>query len=974
MKSTQFMFSIFFGLILSQMLAGDTNLYAAGLTVSKLRCEYRENPLGIDEVAPRFTWLVKSNENGQFQSAYQIVVATSKEKLASNNSDLWDSGKVDSDETVNVIYEGAPLQSRQKCFWKVRAWDRHGNPSEWSKVNSWSMGLLDEKDWTARYISYRDQTPVSKDREQLFLPAARQYRKQFAADKKIRSATIYATALGIYELHLNGHRVGDAYFTPGWTDYHKRAYYQTFDVSDLVQSGKNALGAIVADGWYSGYVGFGLLTGIGTEQIGRYTYGKTPSIMVQLEIEYEDGTRKTITTDNNWRVTDEGPIQQADLLMGEYYDATKTLEGWDTVGYDDSGWETAVFAEDNGDPEANLVQFTNPAKWGDDVGKRSTPKKLGFRRPDLEAFPGVPVRIIQEMPCQSVIKQKEGTFIFDLGQNIAGFVRMKIKGPRGHRVRLRFGEMLHPDGTLMTENLRKARAQDFYICSGDSAGETYVPRFTFHGFRYVEVSNFPGEPNKDTITGLVLHSDTPLTSTFECSDPMVNQLYNNIVWTQRANFIDLPTDCPQRDERMGWTGDAQVYVASATINADVSAFFTKWLRELMESQRPNGVFPGYAPYPFQHGWDFGTAWADAGVICPWTIWQAYDDTRVIERCWDPMTKFMQWRQKTGQNYLGIDHGNVWGDWLAQGETTPLHFIDTVYFAVSTRLMADMAEATGRTEEAEQYNELLARIKKAFAKKYIQSNGRLAVDTQTAYALAFYGHLIPNDKRDAFSGRLATKIRENNSHMSTGFLGTSALLPALSNTGYHDLATLLFQSHDFPSWGYEVDQGATTIWERWDSYTKEEGFGRHNAAMNSFSHYAFGAVCQWMFQTLAGIQADAPGYSRITLQPSPPSPGSNPKHDPINWLNASYESIRGRIESNWQLEEGKFKLQATIPTNTTASVHLPVHNLESVRINGKPVSQILDTEVSKNEKGKVVIDIPSGRYELEAKWPDNARKK
>ena len=942
--------------------------YGEGLSVSGLRCEYRTNPLGIDELQPRFTWLVSSDENGQLQTAYQLLVSTSEEKLASDEGDLWDSGKIDSSETVNIEYDGDSLESRQRCFWKVRVWDRHGVPSSWSKVNHWSMGLLKQKDWSAEYISYRDESPIFKDREKHFLPAARQYRKEFSSDKQVRLATIYATALGIYELHLNGRRVGDALFAPGWTDYHQRAYYRTYDVTELLQQGENAIGAWVADGWYSGYVGFGLLTGIGTESIGRYTYGKTPSVMVQLEIEYEDGSKQSITTDKSWRVTGEGPIRQADFLMGEYYDSRKTTDGWTTTGYDDSSWEPAILAEENSEPEANFVQFANAAKWGDKVKKRSSTKNLGFKRPRLEAFPGVPVRVIQEMPSQSVTKLEAGTYIFDLGQNIAGVARLRINGPRGHRVRLRFGEMLHPDGTLMTENLRKARAQDYYVCSGDPSGESYTPRFTFHGFRYVEVSNFPGEPSKETITGLVLHSDTPLASSFECSDPMVNQLHKNIVWTQRANFIDLPTDCPQRDERMGWTGDAQVYVASAALNADVSSFFTKWLRELMESQRPSGAFPGYAPYPFQHGWDFGSAWADAGVICPWTIWQAYGDTRVIERCWEPMTKFLAWRQSTSQNYLGVNQGNVWGDWLAQGETTPLHLIDTVYFAVSTRMMAEMAEAIGRTQEAEEYRTLLGNIQRAFAKKYIQPDGRLLVDTQTAYALAFYGRLVPADKQEILSKRLATKIREIGNRMSTGFLGTSALLPALSTTGHHDLATLLFQSHEFPSWGYEVDQGATTIWERWDSYTKADGFGRHNAAMNSFSHYAFGAVCQWMFETLAGIQTKDPGYHHIILRPNPPSPTSNPDRKPIHWVKATHDSIRGRIETSWKLDDGRFKFKATIPTNSIATVYLPSKDEETISVNGTKLAEDPNVTFVEVTEGVAALDVQSGSYEFESIFP------
>jgi alpha-L-rhamnosidase len=937
---------------------------AEGLTVSRLRCEYRVDPLGIDESQPRLTWQVGSPARAQRQSAYQLIVASSAEVLADDRGDIWDSGKVTSDATVNVAYEGPDLQSQRQYFWKVRAWDQDGQPGPWSELAHWSMGILKSEEWSAQYISYRDESPIFTDRERHFLPAARQYRKEFSLDKPVRRATIYATALGIYELYFNGQRVGDAYFMPGWTDYHQRAYYQTYDVTDLLKQGRNATGAWVAEGWYSGYVGFGLLTGIGTERIGRYTYGKTPSVMLQLEIEFADGTRTRIATDPTWKVTGEGPIQQADFLMGEYYDATRENPAWAEPGYDDQGWSTAILAQENGSPKADFYEFANPSEPGKPVKIKPQPVELGFKRPRLEAFPGVPVRVTQEIRSKEVTRRQDGTYIVDLGQNFAGVVRLKVRGPRGHRVRLRYGEMLHPDGRLMTENLRKARATDFYVCRGDAAGETYTPRFTFHGFRYVELSDFPGDADDETITGLVLHSDTPLVSSFECSDSTINQLFKNIVWTQRANFIDLPTDCPQRDERMGWTGDAQVYVASAALNADVSAFYTKWLRELMESQRPSGAFPGYAPFPFQHGWDFGTAWADAGIICPWTIWQAYDDTRVIERCWEPMTHFMQWRRQTSKGDLGVAHGNVWGDWLAQGEATPLDYIDTIYYVVSARKMAQMAKAIGREDEAAEYRELVRRIKNAFHKKYVNNDGTLNVNTQTAYALALDADLIPIHMREATGGKLAAMIDANGGRMSTGFLGSRPLLPSLSSTGQNDLATFLLQSHVFPSWGYEVEQGATTIWERWDSYTKEESFGRHNAAMNSFSHYAFGAVCQWMFETLAGIRAGEPGYQHIVLRPTPPSPGSNADHQPIDWVRASYDSIRGPITSNWRVNAEQFELDIEIPANTTATVFVPAAAEQNVTVDGKPIARHQHVALADvSEPGRVVIEVKSGSYRI-----------
>jgi alpha-L-rhamnosidase len=931
----------------------------ASLTPVSLRCEYLFSPLGLDEPHPRLTWRFESPERGEKQTAYQIVVASAPDKL--DSPDLWDSGKVSSSQTVNVVYSGKPLTSRQLCFWKLKVWNKDGQPSAWSETATWTMGLLNPDDWKAAYLSFRDPSPIPKNPSPLTLPPAHQYRKQFSALKPIRRATIYATSLGIYELHLNGQRIGDAYFTPGWTDYHQRAYYNTYDVTSLLQSGTNSLYAWVADGWYSGYIGFGLLTGIGTEHIGRYTYGKTPAIMAQLEIEYTDGSRAAIVTDKSWQVA-EGPIQQADLLMGEFYDARK----------EDPQWEPAILASENGPAKAAFYEFQNPgsagraATGGPTIEGREV--DIGFHRPPkLEFFPGLPVRRIQEIKPIAITSPSTNVYIFNLGQNFAGVVRLKVKGPAGTMVRLRYGEMLHPDGRLMTENLRKARATDFYILRGDPNGETYTPRFTFHGFQYVELTDFPGKPDLDTITGIVMHSDTPFTSDFECSDPMVNQLFKNIVWTQRANFLDVPTDCPQRDERFGWTGDAQVYIRTATCNADAAAFYTKWLRELMESQRPGGTFPGYAPFPFQHGLDFGTAWCDAGVICPWTIWKAYGDTRILERCWEPMTKFIQWRKSESKDFLGVVHGNDWGDWLSVNEKTPLDYIDTAYFAYSTKLMAEMARALGKTNEATDYEKLFSNIKSAFNKKYVQSGAKLAVDTQTAYALALYVDLLPQELRSAAAQRLAKKIRDNETRMTTGFLGTHVLLSALSSAGQNDLAVQLLQSHKFPSWGYEVDQGATTVWERWNSYTKEKGFGgEQNASMNSFAHYAFGAVCEWMFSRLAGIDTEDAGYNHIIIHPMPPTPGSNPDHPPINWVRANYESIHGRIATSWKRNKDNFELDVSIPANTFATVYLPARDTAAITEGGNKLSNVNGVKLVHAESGDMLLTVESGTYHFVCK--------
>ena len=933
----------------------------AALIPVDLRCEYLHSPFAVDEKQPRLTWRFETTERGQKQNAYRIIVATTEDLARKGKGDLWDSKKVKTSDTVSIPYAGIELPSRQDCFWRVQAWDQDDKLSVWSEMGRWKMALLEETDWKARYISFRDNSPVWKDTKELYLPPARQYRKEFRAEKKIRRATIYATALGIYELDLNGQRVSTNFFAPGWTDYHQRAYYNTYDVTSMVHEGANAVGAWVADGWYSGYIGFGLLTGIGTEKTGRNTYGKTPALMAQLEIQYTDGSMETIITDATWKVTDQGPIQQADFLMGESYDARKQMRGWARPGFDDSSWDQAIVATANGSAKATFYEFQNPAAGNPEIKGR--PIDLGFKRPPLlQAFPGVPVKQLLEIRPIAITSPTNDVYIFNLGQNFAGVVRLKVNGSEGTKIRLRYGEMLHPDGRLMTENLRKARATDFYTLRGAPEGETYTPRFTFHGFQYVEVTGYPGKPGIEAITGIVMHSDTPFTSHFECSDSMANKLFTNIVWTQRANFIDLPTDCPQRDERFGWTGDAQTYVRTATYNADVSAFYTKWLRELMESQRPSGTFPGYAPFPFQHGWDFGTAWCDAGVICPWTIFTAYGDRRIIDKCWDRMEKFIEWRQAASKDDLGVSHGNAWGDWLALSEKTPLEYVDTIFYAYSVKLMAEMAQATERKDRATHYRNLYAKIQKAFQEHYMKPDGRLLVDTQTAYAQAIFVGLIPANLRQHAGELLAKKIHENDNRMGTGFLGTRALLPALTAAGQNDLAVRLFQSRKFPSWGYEVSQGATTIWERWNSYTIDHGFGgEQNASMNSFSHYAFGAVCEWMFSSLAGIDADSPGYRTIIIRPMSPGLDSDPDQKPIDWVKGHYDSIQGRIVSSWKRSKNTFDLETTIPANTTAIVYMPARDKSSVKESNLPISGTKNIKFLRQEDGRSIYFITSGAY-------------
>ncbi len=941
-----------------------------------LRAEYLTAPLGVDTPQPRLDWRVESDKRAQVQTAYQILVSSSEEALAKDSGDLWDSGKIASSETSQIAYGGQPLHSNQRVWWKLRAWDGADQPSEWSASATWGMGHLQPEDWKAQWISFHDATPLHTKRDSLYLPPAHHYRKDFTVNKPIRQATLYVSALGLAEPQLNGQQLSDAFFESGWADYHKRSYYRVHDVTKVLAQGANRLGTIVTDGWYAGYVGYALLVGYGPNHVGRYLYGKTPALLEQLEIDYADGSHETVSTDDSWHVAESGAIREADLIMGESYDARQYDPNWSRPAGPSASsgalqpwnWEPAVKAESNGSVKA---KFYEPGV------EREV--ELGFQKPaKLQWYPAPPIRVTQELSAQRLTEPEPGVYIFDFGQNFAGVIRLSIKGVAGTKLTLRYGEMLHPDGHLMTENLRKARATDSYTLRGDDAGETWTPRFTYHGFQYVEIRGLPAKPDLSVVTGLVLHNDTPQTSDFSCSDEIMTRFWKNTQWTQRANFVEVPTDCPQRDERLGWMGDAQAYVRTATYNADVAAFFTKWLDDVDEAQRDSGAYPDYCPYPMAHGSPgatWGTAWTDAGIICPYTIWRVYDDRRELERHWDSMTRFISWRKQRAPDFRGRADGNTWGDWLNVGEDTPITFIDACYFAHSAQLMGEMAEGLGKKVEAEDYRKLFANIRDQFRNDYVKEDGSLSVDTQTAYVLTLsFGLARAADENTKLAQRLADKIAAHGFHMATGFLGTKPLLPALSENGQHDLACRLYQSRQFPSWGYEVVNGATSVWERWDSFTREHGFngatGHNNAAMNSFSHYAFGAVNEWAFRDLAGIDVEGTGCRTFIIHPRMPTVGSNPDLPSISWVNARYNSPSGLVASRCGCHGGLFFLNVTIPANAQATVYLPVSTPPNVTEGerGKPLAKIPEISLRGAGQGEIQLLVPSGSYQFISQLP------
>jgi alpha-L-rhamnosidase len=885
---------------------------ATGLAPVALRCEYRVDPVGIGEALPRLSWRVESGQRGQRQTAFQILVASSPELLVEGKGDLWDSGKLMSDETLGTEYGGSPLPSQRHCFWKVCVWDRDGQPS-WSAPATWSMGLLKPDDWKSAWIGYdEERVRLGRTDDVPYLPPAPYLRTTFRVDRPILRATLYASALGLAEPHLNGHLVSEDFFTPGWTDYSKRVNYRTYDVTPWVRQGENALGAVLSDGWYAGYVGFGGK---------RDYYGKLPRIRLQLQVDYVDGSSAVIGTGPRWKAAT-GPVVEADFLKGETYDARREFPGWDGMGFDDSAWK--------------------PVAVGSEV------------QPLMQAHPGPPVRVIEEFRAKTINEAKPGVYVLNLGQNFAGVARLTVSGTPGQKITLRFAERLSPDGTIYTENLRSARSTDTYICRGTGV-EVWEPRLTFHGFQYVEISGLGHAPSADTVVGLALSSDTPVVGSFSCSDPMLNQLRSNIYWTQRSNFIDIPTDCPQRDERLGWTGDAQIYIRTATLNCDAQAFYSKWLVDLDDdSQRTDGEFPMVSPVKVA-GDDGGPAWADAGVICPWTVYYVYGDRRELERHYVAMTRFIAFCQdRSKPDLLPPDKYQCFGDWLNIKADTPKDVICTAYFAYSTRLTARAAEALGKTADAAKYNALFGRIKSAFNKAYVTDDGRVLGDTQTTYVLALAFDLLDGARARLAGEHLVDNIARRDWHLSTGFVGTKDLMLVLSKIGRPDVAYRLIHNDTFPSWGFSIRQGATTTWERWDGWTPEKGF--QDAGMNSFAHYSFGAVYQWMVENIGGIESDGPSYRHILVSPQ--------MDGQLTHATTGYDSIRGRIETAWERKGGRFSMQVTIPANTTATISLPLGpatGSSSITEGGVALDKAEGVKLLRTANGLAVVAVESGVY-------------
>ncbi|GAA3830973.1 hypothetical protein GCM10023083_74690 [Streptomyces phyllanthi] len=996
-----------------------------GLTV-----EHRTSPLGVDAARPRFGWRMGSAARGQKQGAYQIIVATSPDKLSTARADVWNSGRVRSSDSVAVRYAGEPLSPSTRYHWTVTVWDAEGHPVGVAFPSSFETGLMSTDGaagWDgAHWIGMKGKTPHS--------PGAPMLRKEehlrtasLPEDQpQVREARLYVSALGVYEAHVNGRHVTvpldggttTELLPPGWTNYDTRIDYMTYDVTDHV-TGERAvtLAFVLGNGWYNGRVSDGS------------TYyskdGNALAVKAKLLIRYADGTSQTVVTrpDGGWKATDTGPCRADDIYDGQTYDARRELPGWTAHGFDDSAWgDVERVALEDKHPDVRLLAYPGETarlmpKW--DRRPRSITVATGVTGQD--GSPGGRGRIVVD-PARTVTDPDKAasasvtigagdTAVFDLGQNMVGVARYSLRGPAGARVEFRFGEMLNddsagadgPEGSVYRANLRSAKATSTYILKGDRHGETHQDSLTFYGFRYVSVTT----TDTVTITGLtgkVATSAIRETGTVTTNDPDINKLASNIRWGQRGNYLWVPTDCPQRDERLGWTGDTQVFSVTGLYNADAGVFLSHFQDTVVDSQTIYGMdkaqFTGVAPggrYNFPGG---GSGWADCGVILPWTVWQMTGDVTIVKDNWPAMTRYLDWiREQTGDSHAG--QGSLTGDWLAPQKTSA-QLMSDVYYGYVAQLMAQMARAIGRTEEGKEYEQLFGRIKQAFITKYLSTEGdRVTVrsslgdaspiepgadpdqktedNSQSALLwvlkLGFYeteaqrralvGHLADNIGNDAAYKAAhpnSSRVGYAENTLSVGFLGVNVLAPVLTDEGRADLAYKLLHQDALPSWLYSVRNGATTVWERWNSYSEDDGFGP--VSMNSFNHYAYGAIMEWMYAYMAGIarDPDSPGFKHFVLQPHLDPTGR------ITRVSGSYESPYGEIRSEWALDDAGRTLlyDAVVPANSEATLRLPAASADAVREGRTPLARVDGVRFLGHDGRVSSYRLPSGRYRLTAR--------
>lgn len=894
--------------------------------IFNLKCENRINPLGIDLVQPKLSWNLESLLRNKKQSAYQILVADSPETLSNNLGNLWDTQKVKSDRSIQIPYKGKSLNSESLVYWKVRIWDEQGLPSDWSPPAQWEMGLLNQNDWKGDWISDGKTEPQNfkdfyeNDPSPLF-------RHDFQTTKQIKKARLYITGLGYYEATINGKKVGDHVLDPGWTNYSKRVLYATYDITKMINEGGNSIGVTLGNGWFSPlpmkmFGNFNLREALPT---GR------PKFIAQLKIEYEDGTKQTIVSNDKWKIQ-EGPIQRNNIFLGEIYDARKEIPKWNTFGFDDSTWKNA----------------------------RVVPEKIGI----LQAQNQAPIRATGTIKPIEITEPEPNVFIFDMGQNFAGWARLKVNAPAGTEIKLRYGELLHEDGTLnfMTSVAGQIKGRnkngelkgganspeiawqsDTYISSGKGT-EYYTPKFTFHAFRYVEVIGYPAKPELDAIEGIVLSSDLTKVGSFECSNRLFNDIQKITKWTFLSNVFSVQSDCPHR-ERFGYGGDLAVTTDAFIYNYDMTNFYTKVVRDFQDARLPDGRLTDTAPFV---GIDYcGIGWAFSHPLTLLELYQYYGNISLIEEQYEIARKWFE--VVIANNDLIITKGLSDHESLAPIPTSEM--VTPLYYQ-SAIVMSELAGIINRTEDAKKYMHLSEKIKKAYLQKFMdKGTGKFAPYTQGSQSFALYTGISPQENQQDALNELVKNIEDKNEgHLSTGIFGTKYALEVLSENGFAQTAANMVDKKTFPGWGFMLDNGATTLWEHWE----------YSDNTYSHNHPMFGSVSEWFYKWLAGIQADpsAVGFDKIIIRPQMVSN--------VNWVKAKYNSILGEIVSEWKRNDGNFHIDLTIPVNTTALVYIPTADVKSVLEGNVDISKLKDIELIKVDNGSAVLKIGSGNYSFKSK--------
>jgi alpha-L-rhamnosidase len=890
---------------LSLVFVALSMIMPAQVTVTGLLTESLADPMGLGTGVPGFTWRLVSDERMVSQTAYEI-------RLIDDSGVVRKTGRIASDQSVHVVFTGKPLKPGTHYTWQVRVWDNHGRRSDWSIPATFQTGFFDTSSWKAEWIEPGFVEDTVMRPGQLM-------RKEFTVPGKVARATVYITAHGMYEASLNGLRIGDAFLTPGWTTYNKRLQYQAYDVTGLIRNGNNAIGVMLGNGWYRGIIGF---------RNNLNFYGHDIALLCQVDITYRDGTTESIITDRSWK-SSTGAVRYSEIYNGEEYDARLEKKGWTLPGYDDSDWDN--------------VRVT------------------GYSKDVLIPTENEPVKKQESLMPVNIFTTPAGDHVIDFGQNLVGWIQMRVNGNAGDKIILSHAEVLDKDGNFYTANLRSAKARDIYILKGGEE-EFYEPHFTWHGFRYLKVEGYPGEIKPENFKAVVLHSAMKRTGSFITSDSMVNQLQHNIRWGQKGNFLDVPTDCPQRDERLGWTGDAQAFSRTAAFNMNVNSFFAKWLKDLAAEQ-VEGKVPHVIPNVLGPGAVNSSGWADAATIVPWNMYLAYGDRRLLEQQYGSMRSYVESIRRVAVNDLW-NTGFHYGDWLfyrpdddnsGMAAVTDKYLIAQCFYANSVQLLIKAANVLGRTDDACSYGRLLKQIKAAFMNEYVTPGGRLVSGTQTAYVLALRFNMLPEEMRDQAAARLAANIRSYG-HLTTGFLGTPYLCHVLSDFGYTDLAYDLLLRKKYPSWLYPVTMGATTIWERWDGQKPDGTF--QTPGMNSFNHYAYGAIGDWMYRVMAGLDTfeDGPGYKHSMIRPN--------IDGRFSFVSASLDTYYGMLSSSWKIQGTTLIMEVEIPANTTSTVFIPAPDAASVNEGGRPLELAKEIEIVGKEDGYVVVNLGSGKYKFE----------